>query len=277
MGRKKWTTYEVIRNEAVRIGAISIGDLRSKAIGVHASASKKAMLIRLAKELGWDIPDKKRWSTYKKVLTGARKVEVTSKTGLKKKALGVYLAAEKNNWLNQLSNELGWQTKSKGKWSTFESIKNEAIKVKAESKSDLDSLSRGAYLAAWKNGYLEALVEALDWEEHTQKPSNAIYIWQAHSAGYWNDKPIYKIGINTFEDGLKRIKDVSRSSGFDSELIINVKVKGIKAKKLEKRLHNIYEKVSFNRKFDGSTEFRALNTVELKQALDLIGSYTMPA
>ncbi len=277
MGRKKWTTYEIIRNEAVRIGATSVGNLRSISIGVHASASKKGMLVRLAKELDWDVPDKKKWSTYKKVLTRARKVKATSKTDLKKKVLGAYMAAEKYQWLNRLSDELEWQTKGRGKWSTFENIKNEAIKVKAESKSDLDNLSRGAYLAAWKKGYLEELAEALDWEEHTQTPSNAIYIWQAHNAGYWNDKPIYKIGINTFEDGLKRIRDVSRSSGFDSELIINVKVKGIKAKKLEKRLHNIYEKVLFSRKFDGSTEFRALNNIELKQALDLIDSYAMPA
>ena len=275
MGLRKYVNYEDILKQTIKVEATDLGDLHRKSPGVYFAAHKKDLIYRLVSDMNWKSRFKNKFLKYKDIKKQAIKAQITSKTDLKKKLAGAHRVAEKNNWFNRLSDELDWDTKIKGKWASFQSILDEAIRVNARSRSDFNNLSTGAYKAAWKAEYLEELAEILSWEEHTQTPSNAIYIWQACSAGHWNDKPIYKIGINTFEDGPKRIKDVAKSSGFNSKLILNVKVDGIKPKKLEKQLHSMFEKVLFDRKFDGSTEFRALSSADLEQACSLIESYAI--
>jgi hypothetical protein len=97
---------------------------------------------------------------------------------------------------------------------------------------------------------------------------NCIYLWHMEA-------DIYKIGTTSLHLGRNRIKLVAKAANFDEESISIIRLSPVNnALLLEKKLLKIGGKVSFDNKFDGSTEFRKLNNNELNFVLDIIDKET---
>ncbi len=95
--------------------------------------------------------------------------------------------------------------------------------------------------------------------------NDIIYLWKAKEI-YFQKKPVYKIGITSKRLGTERIKTVSLTSGFDFEILLFRNSK--RAKYLESQMLKIGDIPDFE-KFDGCTEFRALDDLELKFVLEI--------
>jgi hypothetical protein len=93
-----------------------------------------------------------------------------------------------------------------------------------------------------------------------------IYLWQANSLN------AYKIGVTSSFKKDQRIIQVKRASKFEVNLIRLANVGD--ATCLEKQLLKIGKPVQFDKKFDGSTEFRHLTDDELNQVLAMIDAAT---
>jgi hypothetical protein len=102
------------------------------------------------------------------------------------------------------------------------------------------------------------------------RSNDVIYIWQAVGQ-YFNGNPVYKIGVTSERLGVQRIRQVSKSSGFDFEIICREKVK-VAATTLEKKLHILGEDPQYVG-IDGMTEFRALSDSALYAAISIICSH----
>lgn len=103
----------------------------------------------------------------------------------------------------------------------------------------------------------------------TGSDCDAVYIWKSNSL--FNGLPVYKVGVTSYKLGDSRIKEVSKVSGLKAEIIQLKKVK-VTATNIEKELKSIGIDPKLD-KFKGSTEFRAMNDDELKQAIELILQY----
>lgn len=95
--------------------------------------------------------------------------------------------------------------------------------------------------------------------------NDIIYLWKAKNISFQN-KPVYKIGITSKRLGSERIRSVSLSSGFQFDILLFRNTK--RAKYLETQMLKFGLIPDLN-KFDGCTEFRALNDHELKKVLKI--------
>ena len=89
-----------------------------------------------------------KW-TYEKVKMEAFKYK--SKSEFKLKSSSAYIAARKNNWLNDITDHMIIIRKSSNYW-TKENVEIEALKY--NSKSEFKSKSRGAHYKAYRMGWL---------------------------------------------------------------------------------------------------------------------------
>jgi len=96
--------------------------------------------------------------------------------------------------------------------------------------------------------------------------NDAIYIWRVIG-----EENLYKIGVTSVKLGCHRIEHVARRAGMEYEVVILQAVNG-KATDIESLLLSSVDKYEFDRKFDGSTEFRLLSTSELTMMVDIIKS-----
>ncbi len=104
----------------------------------------------------------------------------------------------------------------------------------------------------------------------SKRDNNAIYIWQALNE-FYDDKPLYKIGVTSTRLKDERIIQVTSKLEWEYEIILLESVV-CEARDLEKKLH----KLGTNPRligFDGATEFRAFNQEELQKAIDTISPY----
>lgn len=142
------------------------------------------------------------------------------------------------------------------------------LKEADDARKLFNATGRGAFFSPpkWSKAYVrEALLEA----KRRATDNDTIYIWRAIGVHY-NGNQVYKMGITSLRLGNKRIDLVARKAGMTCEIILCQKVFG-KATQLEKKLLCLGENPKLN-KFDGSTEFRALDDIQLQSALALIGS-----
>lgn len=101
--------------------------------------------------------------------------------------------------------------------------------------------------------------------ELNMSDNDVIYVWRAKNI-YFNGLEVYKIGITSQRLGESRVKKVSFSSGFENEVLLFRNSK--KAKLLESKMLQFGVFPDFE-KFDGRTEFRALNEDELINVLKI--------
>lgn len=154
------------------------------------------------------------------------------------------------------------KTNPPGYW-TFENVMTEAVRYKT--KEDFYRGSLSAYAAAVKHGWLNYF----GFEDGATSDNDVVYIWKAHGIKF-NGKSVYKIGTTSHRLGMTRINNVSRRSSLDVEVICLKKVSG-KATQIEKELLKLGDNPKLIG-FNGSCEFRALDGVELKLALDIVNS-----
>ncbi len=102
------------------------------------------------------------------------------------------------------------------------------------------------------------------------RDNNVIYIWRAIGELY-DDKPLYKIGVTSSRLRKNRIIQVAGKLGWDYEIVLYEKV-FCEASELEKKIHEL----GTNPKlvgFDGATELRAFNGIELQKAKVIVAPY----
>ena len=175
------------------------------------------------------------------------------------KSQAAYSFALTHNWLDEACSHMEYTKRTP--W-TKKMILKEASQYKT--RGEFQTKSPAAYRAAQSHDWL---IEACD---HMGPglcgDNNTIYLWRAIGQ-YFNSEPIYKIGITSKRLGTHRIEFVAKEHGFKYEIIAIMETAG-KATKIEKKLLGLGESPKLTG--SGSTEFRSLNTQELKIALFII-------
>ena len=97
----------------------------------------------------------------------------------------------------------------------------------------------------------------------TKSDNNIIYVWQHDD--------IYKIGVTSKRRGTGRIYDVANAGNMRVNILHYIEVDD--ALLVEKELLDYGEKVRFDRKFDGCTEFRYLSKEDLEDIDYLINTH----
>ncbi len=101
--------------------------------------------------------------------------------------------------------------------------------------------------------------------ELNMSDNDVIYVWRAKNI-IFNGLNVYKIGITSKRLGINRIKKVSKSSSFESEILLYKYAKN--AKHLESKMLE-FGQIPDYEKFDGKSEFRALNEIDLIKVLEI--------
>jgi hypothetical protein len=97
--------------------------------------------------------------------------------------------------------------------------------------------------------------------------NDVIYVWKAIGQ-FFNGNPVYKIGVTSERLGNQRSLQVSKSSGFEFDLVCMEKVV-VPAHLVERKLHHLGENPQYV-DIDGRTEFRALSDAALYAAITII-------
>ena len=103
-----------------------------------------------------------------------------------------------------------------------------------------------------------------------KRDNDSIYIWKAVRE-FYNDKPLYKIGVTSTRLNDIRIHQVADKLGWEFKIIL-LKSVNCEASELEQQIHLLGTNPNLTG-FDGATEFRAFNKEELKEAIDIITPY----
>jgi hypothetical protein len=151
-----------------------------------------------------------------------------------------------------------------------ESARQEALKYSI--RDDFKRYSGGAHGYAVDAGILDDICRHMK-RGYTATDNDAVYIWKAIGE-YFNGKPVYKIGITSHRLNDRRISQGAAAMGLEYELLILEKVKG-KASYIECKLLSMGDDPKYIG--SGATEFRALDSNELIQAMDLIKSHSLDA
>lgn len=154
-------------------------------------------------------------------------------------------------------------------WS-LEMLQNEALKYKL--RTDFRWGSNGAYSAmiARHRDFIDEICAHMELGRGATA-SDTIYIWNAVGQ-YFNGKPVYKIGVTSEKNGLRRVELVAKRSGFKFDLVC-CEPTTKKALILETELHKLGESPQYTG-FDGHSEFRALTDDELYSAIEMICVHT---
>lgn len=96
--------------------------------------------------------------------------------------------------------------------------------------------------------------------------SDSVYVWRSDGE-YFNDIPVYKVGVTTFSNKLHRMRQCARHSGRNPKLIRMVKVD--EPYRLEKVLLAIGTELPFSG-FDDYTEMRAFTESQLSYVLSIM-------
>ena len=158
--------------------------------------------------------------------------------------------------------DLGFKrpVQSRFKW-TEEAIRVEALKY--STKREFEKFARGASERARVIG----IIDDLGLLEYPPSDNDTIYMWRAVGQ-YFNSNPVYKIGVTSARLGLARINQVSKASGFESQMIFVHVVAG-KASSLESKLLAMGDDPRYTG-FNGASEFRAFNSAALEIILEIV-------
>lgn len=139
--------------------------------------------------------------------------------------------------------------------------------MKYDRKVEFLRINSGAYSTLHRG--FPGLIDLLFINQPTYTKDNSIYCW------HLNDD-IYKIGVTSNHLGEIRIRQVTKALKINFNKVKVLRVAYVeKATKLEKQLLKIGKPVQFDKKFDGSTEFRHLTDDELNQVLAMIDAATI--
>jgi hypothetical protein len=173
-----------------------------------------------------------------------------------------YRYAVQNGWKDDLGNFL--QRVDRTIW-TYEKCVISALHHKSV-KSWMKT-SYGAYKKCREKGWYQSVVSLIESVER-DNDADIIYMWKAINC-FYNGEQVYKIGVTSSGVGIKRIKQVMRSSGYDSEIVFMHNVGRKKAYEVEANLLELGVNPKFS-KFDGSTEFRAMSDQDVRIAKALV-------
>lgn len=104
----------------------------------------------------------------------------------------------------------------------------------------------------------------------SKRDNNVIYIWKAIGE-FYNDKQLYKIGVTSSRLRKNRIVQVAGKLNWDYEIVLYEKV-FCEASELEKKIHKLGTNPNLIG-FDGATELRALDELELQKAKTIVQPY----
>lgn len=138
---------------------------------------------------------------------------------------------------------------------------------KYKTAADFSFFNEYAHKSCIKRGIDDLAFSHMVGALHTD--NDAIYIWKSDMT--FNGLPVYKVGYTSYRLGDHRIKDVAKKAGINAEIIQLVKV-SVRATVVEKELKKIGTNPKLE-KFNGSTEFRAMNDDEFKKAVETILKY----
>ncbi len=146
----------------------------------------------------------------------------------------------------------------------IENVKKEASKY--ETKSRFQEKNHSAYNAAVRLGIIDDLFE----NQERYNTRCCLYICEMT-----DEVGVYKVGVTSKNMDDFRIRCVARKAGVQFRIIILSLVGSEKALLLEKQLKKKGNKVKFNHKFDGCTEFRRMSPSELNECIELIKEHTI--
>ena len=149
---------------------------------------------------------------------------------------------------------------SRLKWTERE-LAIEALKY--QTKTDMYRSNPSALGAMYKKGLADNLCAHM---APSKNPSNLVYIWEAVNASMDN-ATVVKIGVSSVCRVKARIKRVAALHGFDCKVLKTIKTDN--PFKLEDELLSIGKKFEVD-ELDGHTEFRILDKIELRQALEVM-------
>jgi len=258
-----WSDDEVVLAEGRRFS--SRKEFKHGNVSAYQAALRRDLLDQLYPSKRADFAkraDHAKWSD-ERVLEEGRKY--ASRADFARGNGGVYQAARRRNLLDQLylsKNDL------RNDWGDNDLLLAEGRKY--DSRADFARGNASAYQIAWRRN----LLHLIDFPENNAPTDNdTIYLWRAVGQ-FHNDVPVFKIGVTSQRLGDVRIKQVARDAGFTAALVAAVPT-WLPASYAEEHLHGFGVDPQW-RGFDGATEFRALNAVELDQVLHLMNAYACP-
>jgi len=136
--------------------------------------------------------------------------------------------------------------------------------VKYRTISEFQIKGNSAY--KWLRRNSPAAIGVFLAESNRRNTRDVIYIWRVNLA-----QPIYKIGVTSETLGNTRLRRVMLGSGYrDAVPVLISRIGKLRAHIVERFVKSLGEKVMFDKKFDGSTEFRLLTDDELEIAKGVI-------
>lgn len=201
------------------------------------------------------------WTLEKCIESAAQYV---SRTDFQQLDRGAYKAAYKNNWVGECCAHMK-QRKKNGYWTKQRCIDDAAMHI---ARSEWCHASPSAYKAARNNCWIDECCEHM--ERKDGRDNDAVYIWQAIGE-YFNGNPVYKVGVTSARLGDTRIGHCAQEGGFNCDIIILARVTE-KATELEALILSLGSSPRYVG-FNGSTEFRAMDSSQLAEAIELITHY----
>lgn len=166
----------------------------------------------------------------------------------------LYCYAVSKGWVQEVLAHMPYR---KSMWS-LEAVMSEAKLY--STREDFKRGCEGAYDALRKN-YPEHRDEAYSHMLFNSSSDNdAVYVWKAVGL-----KDVYKIGMTSCRPGKARIEYVANASGLEADIVVLLRVNN--GLNIEKEMMKIGKQYRFDRKFNGSTEFRELSEEELNKVL----------
>lgn len=138
---------------------------------------------------------------------------------------------------------------------------------KCNHRTDFKMKYGGAHKWAYEKGILSELFG--ETYNTPECDNNIVYVWSVKGL-----PDVYKVGKTSDRLGIRRIKYSCRKGSIEAEQVWLFHTED--AKRLEKNLLSFGKPYDFDYKFSGSTEFRQMNTEELKQCLSLCGQEVNP-
>ena len=171
---------------------------------------------------------------------------------------GAARAAQYEGYWKELTSKM---PQSQEKWD-YDKVKAEAQKYTV--KGHFISGCSGGSKWARRHGVLDEICSHMI--PHARSDFDAVYLWKLKDMG-----EVYKIGVTSHRLGDKRIKFVSRMSGYDVEYYL--------VRKMDDAVSVESEMLKLGKPFlgvdcSGATEFRQLDPQELNKCLRLMGINT---
>ena len=152
---KRSSVYRHLKNKNIKYELIELTDFVEKS---KAQELEKDFYLKYV-ENGWNMLNAAKTGAlggntlkWTKEIVKFEALKYKSKSEFKLKSSSAYIAARKNNWLNDITSHMIIIRNSNNHW-TKENIKIEALKYK--SKSEFKLKSRGAHYKAYRMGWLD--------------------------------------------------------------------------------------------------------------------------